>query len=203
VDEADETTNTIVGRTILRQAFALLELEALLKETDLEKSVEILANSRLVITLGVGKSGYIAAKIADTLTSVGTPSLFLSAEQSLHGGMKFFDQEGLAFLIISKSGETQELLDIFTHMRYTSSNFKILITSNIVSSLAQIADVILSYACEECELGIIPTTSTTISLVIGDALAMALLRKNALTLDEFAYSHPGGSLGRTLSSRRP
>ncbi len=186
-------------RVAFKQSRAILECASSLDEEAFFQAVQVLKKARIIYTVGVGKSAYIAGKVADSLTSVGSPAIFLRADQFLHGGMSIL-QEDTCLLLISKSGKTQELLDIATVMMYTCTTVpKVLITSQSTSTLAQLSDVILSYSGEECcGTNFVPTTSTTLSLVIGDALTMALMNENAYTVQQFAASHPGGSLGNLV-----
>lgn len=173
--------------------YALKDFVNTLDMESFEHTVSLLKRSTFIFTLGVGKSSYIAGKVADTLTSVGSSAIHISAEQALHGSLRLF-QPGTSLILFSKSGKTQELIAILKHIRYNVNS--IVITSNPESELARLAKVVLSYKAEECcGTNFVPTTSTTLSLVIGDALAMALMKYNRFTLEEFAYSHPGGSLG--------
>ena len=184
----------ILKKTFLIQSRALSELVVTMDTRVFAQSIEILKESRLIFTTGVGKSAHIAGKIAETFTSIGSPAIFLHAEQILHGGIGLF-QEDTCLLLVSKSGATQNLLDIIEALCYIPVK-KILITSRANSPLAQFVDVSLLFQCDECcGTNFVPTTSTTLSLAIGDALAMVLMKENKFTVEEFARSHPGGSLG--------
>ena len=195
---SNEDIETILEATVLRQGKALHDLFYSLDRTTFFRAVEYLRQSEYIFTLGVGKSGHIAGKIADTLCSIGSPAFFLSAEQLLHGGMSVLHRDALCLLLISKSGETQELLDIVNAIEYNSIS-KILISGRENSPLAKLSDVSIIYTCDECcGQNFLPTTSTTISLAIGDALAVALMKENNLTVKQFAQYHPGGSLGVRL-----
>ena len=195
----DNNSTIIIQQVISLQAQALRHFGATCDTQVLINAACLLQESLMIFTLGVGKSAHIAGKIADTLTSIGSPAIFLSAEQLLHGSLNLLNFEGACVLIVSKSGETSELLDIFPPTCYTSVK-KILISSSENSSLAQIADVVISYGDVEecCGLNVVPTTSTTLSLVIGDILAAMLMVPNGFTCEKFSETHPGGSLGKTL-----
>ena len=196
---SQESIERILESTLLKQSHALLELFCNIDRNRFAQALDFLMKSQLIFTTGVGKSGYIAGKIADTFSSVGSPAIFVRPEQLLHGSMILLHQERASLLMISKSGETQELLDIVEGVRYNYSIPMLLISAQEKSTLAQLTDVSIIYRGEECcGRGFVPTTSTTLSLVIGDALSMALMRANNLSVEQFANSHPGGTLGDRL-----
>ena len=151
-----------------------------------------------VIVAGVGKSGLIARKIAATLTSTGTPSTFLHPADSVHGDLGIVGPDDIAILI-SKSGESDELLGLLEHLKRMGVR-TIAMTGERSSALARHADVILdaSVAEEACPHDLAPTTSTTVALALGDALAVALLEEKGFQREDFARLHPGGSIGRRL-----
>jgi arabinose-5-phosphate isomerase len=151
-----------------------------------------------VIVTGMGKSGHIAGKIAATLASTGTPSFFMHAAEASHGDIGMITRED-ALLAISNSGETDEVLLLIPHASRLGVPL-IAVTGNPKSSLARAARVHLdvSVAEEACPLNLAPTASTTVTLALGDALAVALLEARGFTPDDFARSHPGGTLGRKL-----
>ncbi len=151
-----------------------------------------------VIVSGVGKSGHVGRKIAATLASTGTPAFFVHAGEASHGDMGMI-APGDAVLAISNSGEAAELRDLIAYTRRFGISL-IAITSRADSSLGQGADVILLLppVPEACPLGLAPTTSTTMTLALGDAIAVALLERRGFTADEFKVFHPGGKLGRQL-----
>lgn len=161
----------------------------------------IAASSGRVIVCGVGKSGLIARKIAATLTSTGTPAVFLHAADSLHGDLGIVGVSDVAILI-SKSGESDELVPLLEHLKRLGVR-TIAITGDRESTLASHADESLdAWVREEaCIHGLVPTTSTTVALAIGDALAVALLEQKGFGADDFARIHPGGALGRKLLTR--
>ena len=151
-----------------------------------------------VVVVGVGKSGHIGEKIAATLTSTGTPAVMLNALNALHGDLGIVS-DGDVVLILSNSGETDELVAVFPAL--TRGDVKtIAITGKASSFLAKSAHIHLdaSVSREACPLELAPTASTTAMLILGDALAMALLEARGFTRDDFARFHPGGKLGRTL-----
>ena len=166
------------------------------------RAVELLRDSTgRVIVAGVGKSGLIGRKIAATLTSTGTPATFLHPADSVHGDLGIVDRDDVAILI-SKSGESDELLSLVEHLKRLGVRL-IAITGDEQSGLAKHADVSLdaSVGEEACPHDLAPTTSTTVALALGDALAVALLEEKGFKREDFARLHPGGSIGRRLLTR--
>jgi arabinose-5-phosphate isomerase len=151
-----------------------------------------------VVVSGIGKSGHIARKIAATLASTGTPALFVHPAEAAHGDLGMVTEND-AFVAISNSGETAELLAIVPIIKRMGAKL-IAMTGNVNSSLAQLANVHLDVRVdkEACPLNLAPTASTTATLALGDALAVALLDARGFQEDDFARSHPGGALGRRL-----
>ncbi|CAK0775886.1 D-arabinose 5-phosphate isomerase KdsD [Gammaproteobacteria bacterium] len=151
-----------------------------------------------VVVLGMGKSGHIAGKIAATLASTGTPAFFVHPAEASHGDLGMITAEDVAILL-SNSGETRELLLIVPILKRLGVPL-IALTGRLASTLARVADVALDVSVEQeaCPLGLAPTASTTAALAMGDALAVALLEARGFTAQDFARSHPGGSLGRRL-----
>ena len=179
-------------------------LERLIERLDpqFEEAVNLLfACQGKVILTGIGKSGLIAQKIAATLTSTGTPSLFLHAGESSHGDLGIITGQDVV-IAFSYSGETSEVLQMIGHMQAIGVPL-IAMTGKPDSTLAQAATVHLSIAVEKeaCPLGLTPTASSTATLALGDALAMCLLEQRQFREDDFAVFHPGGSLGRKLTIR--
>jgi arabinose-5-phosphate isomerase len=152
---------------------------------------------RVVVT-GMGKSGHIGGKIAATLASTGTPAFFVHPGEASHGDLGMITSQDVV-LALSNSGETDELVNILPLIKRLGVPL-VTMTGNPRSSLAEAADVNLdvSVAREACPLGLAPTASTTAALVMGDALAVALLEARGFTAEDFARSHPGGRLGRRL-----
>ncbi len=151
-----------------------------------------------VVVCGVGKSGHIGEKIAATLTSTGCPAVVLNSLNALHGDLGLL-ADGDTVLALSQSGETEELLNVLPAL--ARADVKIIaLTGNPKSSLAQASHVVLDTSVEQeaCPLNLAPTSSTTVMLVLGDALAMVLLEARGFTREDFARYHPGGHLGRTL-----
>ncbi len=158
----------------------------------------MLACEGRVVVSGIGKSGHIARKIAATLASTGTPAFFVHPAEASHGDLGMITVKDVV-LALSNSGETDELLTILPVVKRKGVPL-IAMTGNERSSLSRLADVHLdvSVAEEACPLGLAPTSSTTAALVMGDALAIALLEARGFTSDDFAASHPAGQLGRRL-----
>jgi arabinose-5-phosphate isomerase len=152
---------------------------------------------RVVVT-GMGKSGHIAGKIAATLASTGTPAFFVHSGEASHGDLGMITRQDIV-LALSNSGETEEVLTILPIIKRLGVPL-IAMTGNPLSTLARFATVHINVAVEQeaCPLGLAPTSSTTAALVMGDALAVSLLEARGFTRDDFAMSHPGGSLGRRL-----
>lgn len=190
------------------QVIELLRLEAAaientantLNQESVEKSVELLLNcpSKVVVT-GVGKSAIIAQKIADTMTSTGTVAVFVHSSDALHGSLGIITN-GDVVIALSNSGETEELLAILPSLKQRNVSI-IAIVGNENSTLARYADVTLdaSVSEEACPLNLAPTTSTTVALSIGDALAMTLSIEKGWTEEDFAANHPAGRLGKRLT----
>ncbi len=185
-------------RVVALEREALEAVESKLGES-FARAVAIVAGARgRVIVSGVGKSGLIGRKIAATLTSTGTPATFLHPTESLHGDLGIVGADDVA-LLLSKSGETTELLPLLEHFTRTGVPV-IAITGAPGSSLARHADAALDASVREeaCPHDLAPTTSTTAALAIGDALAVALLQEKGFQREDFARLHPGGALGKKL-----
>lgn len=152
---------------------------------------------RVVVT-GMGKSGHIAGKIAATLASTGTPAFFVHSGEASHGDLGMITRQDVV-LALSNSGETEEVLTILPIIKRLGVPL-IAMTGNPASTLAKFATTHINVAVEQeaCPLGLAPTSSTTAALVMGDALAVSLLEARGFTRDDFALSHPGGSLGKRL-----
>jgi len=154
-----------------------------------------------VVVIGMGKSGHIAGKIAATLASTGTPAFFVHPGEASHGDLGMITKQDVV-LALSNSGETEEILKILPIIKRLGVPL-IAMTGNPMSTLSLIATTHINVAVaqEACPLGLAPTSSTTAALVMGDALAVSLLEARGFTRDDFALSHPGGSLGRRLLLR--
>jgi arabinose-5-phosphate isomerase len=190
------------GRRVLRvEREALAEVEARLDD-NFAVAVAMLAEpGGRVIVSGVGKSGHIGRKIAATLTSTGTPANFLHPVEGLHGDLGMVGSQDVA-LLLSKSGESEELLTLLAHLRRFGTR-TIAITGAPSSTLARECDASLDASVREeaCPHDLAPTSSTTAALALGDALAVAVLERKGFQREDFARLHPGGSLGRKLLTR--
>ena len=185
-------------RVVRMEREALQELEGRI-DARFARAVEMIASSRgRVIVSGVGKSGLIARKIAATLTSTGTPAVYLHPTEGMHGDLGIVGADDVAILL-SKSGESAELVPLLSHLARFGVH-TIAITGATDSSLGRGAEVALDASVREeaCPHDLAPTTSTTVALALGDALAVALLEAKGFRREDFARLHPGGALGRKL-----
>ena len=189
-----------LGREVLaREAAAVADMAKTLDRDHFARAVElILACRGRVVVSGVGKSGHIGRKVAATLASTGTPAFFVHAAEAAHGDLGMITKDDVV-IGISYSGETGELLTIVPVIKREGTPL-ITITGNPASTLAKNADVNLDVhvTSEACPLNLAPTTSTTATLAMGDALAIAAMHAKGFTKEDFARSHPGGALGRRL-----
>jgi arabinose-5-phosphate isomerase len=187
------------GRRVVRlEREALAEAESRVGEA-FARAVELIASSKgRVIVAGVGKSGLVGRKIAATMTSTGTPATFLHPTESVHGDLGIVSSDDVAILI-SKSGETEELLPLLEQLKRLGVR-TVGITGDAASTLARHSDVWLDASVREeaCPHDLAPTTSTTVTLALGDALAVTLLEVKGFRREDFARLHPGGSLGKRL-----
>jgi arabinose-5-phosphate isomerase len=193
---ADEKVREIleIEAAAIRRAAANLDASAVSRALELLQA----CTGKVVVT-GVGKSGVIAQKIAQTLTSTGTPAIFIHPSDALHGGLGILAAEDVV-VALSNSGETDELLAIMPAIRGRGCRV-ISIVGNPDSTLAAQSDALLDASVEKeaCPLNLAPTASTTVALAIGDALAMALMDAKGLTQTDFAFNHPAGQLGKRLT----
>ncbi|MCC5852108.1 MAG: KpsF/GutQ family sugar-phosphate isomerase [Alkalimonas sp.] len=183
------------------EATAISELARFIDQ-DFEQACQlILTSTGRVIVSGMGKSGHIANKIAATFASTGTPAFFVHPGEASHGDLGMITKDDVV-LAISNSGETGEVLTIIPVLKRIGARL-IGMTGNPASTLARLADVHVCVQVEQeaCPLGLAPTASTTATLAMGDAMAVALLNARGFSADDFALSHPGGSLGRRLLLR--
>ncbi len=190
------------GRTVIEvEAQALVALQARVGAEFAAACRRMLDCRGRVVCTGMGKSGHIARKIAATLASTGTPAFFLHPGEASHGDLGMVTDADLV-LALSNSGESDEILAIYPALR-RQGNVLIAITGRPQSSMARLSDVHLdaSVPAEACPLSLAPTASTTAALVMGDALAVALMEARGFTADDFARSHPAGTLGRRLLLR--
>ena len=170
-------------------------------KSDFEDLCSNILNTRgKLILMGIGKSGHIAQKISATLSSTGTASFFIHPTEAAHGDLGMIDK-GDSILILSNSGETKEIIDILPALKRSTANIFTL-TNNNQSTIAKAGTINLMIKADEeaCPLDLAPTSSTTIALVFGDALAIALLEARGFSKDDFAKSHPAGQLGKKLTT---
>ena len=185
-------------RTINIELAAIKALSERVDQTFSHACQLILNCTGRIIVTGMGKSGHIGNKIAATLASTGTPAFFLHPAEANHGDLGKVTRDDVV-IAISNSGNSAELLSLLPLFKRLSIPL-ISMTGNVNSTLAQAADINLdiSVETEACPLGLAPTSSTTVTLVLGDALAVALLEARGFTADDFAFAHPGGTLGKRL-----
>ncbi|MDO9289311.1 MAG: KpsF/GutQ family sugar-phosphate isomerase [Thermodesulfovibrionales bacterium] len=188
-----------IAKRVLR-----IEADAILALTDklnsnFEESVNTIFKSKgRVVVTGMGKSGLVGKKIAATLASTGTPAFFLHPAEAIHGDIGMVTADDV-IIAISNSGETEELIGLIPFLKRFNVSL-ISMTGNPNSTLSKAADITLDVSVKEeaCPLGIVPTASTTATLAMGDAIAVALLMKRGYKEEDFAFFHPGGSLGKKL-----
>lgn len=189
------------GRRVLRTEAAALEAFAEALDASFADAVDTIfrAEGRLICS-GMGKSGHVARKIASTLASTGTPAQFVHPGEASHGDLGMITEQDVA-LVMSNSGETQELSDIVAYCKRFAIPL-IGVAGRAGSTLLRVADValVLPSAEEACSVGLAPTTSTTMTMALGDALAVALMERRRFTPDRFRAFHPGGRLGARLST---
>jgi len=185
-------------RTISMEIEAVEQLKARIDETFVRACELILQCKGRVVVVGMGKSGHIGNKIAATLASTGTPAFFVHPAEASHGDMGMITKDDVV-LALSNSGTTNEIVTLLPLIKRLGITL-ISMTGNPLSLLARSAAVNIdaSVSTEACPLNLAPTSSTTASLVLGDALAIALLEARGFTAEDFAFSHPGGALGRRL-----
>lgn len=193
-----QTYSTIAKRVIDIERTAITDLSLRLNETFDQACNAILNSKGRVIVTGMGKSGHIGKKIAATFASTGTPAYFVHPGEALHGDLGMITA-GDVVITISNSGATEELIILASAAKRLGASI-IAMTGEQSSALATLADIPLDISVQEeaCPLGLAPTSSTTVTLVLGDALAIALLEARDFTPDDFARSHPAGRLGKRL-----
>ncbi len=182
------------------EADAIEQSAKRLEKSVVERTIEILENCKgNVIVTGIGKSGIIAQKIAQTLTSTGTVAIFVHPSDALHGSLGIITK-GDVVIAVSNSGETDEILLLLPTLKARFICI-ISIVGNPYSTLARQSDVILDSSVDQeaCPLNLAPTTSTTVALALGDAIAMTLMEAKGLTAEDFAANHPAGRLGKRLT----
>ncbi|HEX5964872.1 MAG TPA: KpsF/GutQ family sugar-phosphate isomerase [Pyrinomonadaceae bacterium] len=181
---------------------AIAQTATRLDAAQVERVVDLIAGCKgNVVILGIGKSGIIGQKIAATLTSTGTAALYLHPSDALHGGLGIVQPDDVV-IVLSNSGETDEIVGMLPYLKNRQVAI-IAIVGNLNSTLAQRADAVLDASVDQeaCPLNLAPTTSTTVALAIGDALAMTVMKVKGLTTDDFAVNHPAGRLGKRLTLR--
>lgn len=187
------------GKKVLRTEASALESAIEKLDSSFEKAVQLIqqTSGRVVVT-GMGKSGIIGKKIAATLTSTGTPAVFLHPSEALHGDIGIINPDDIV-LVLSTSGETQEILRLLNLIRRIGVKVIALVGSQD-STLAKESDVSLDCCIqkEACPIGLVPTTSTTLTLAMGDAIAISLMKVKGFGEEDFRVNHPGGIIGKKL-----
>ncbi|MDD3775757.1 MAG: KpsF/GutQ family sugar-phosphate isomerase [Sulfurovaceae bacterium] len=188
----------IAKDTLLTEAYALEKASQMLDDAFVQTVELILSTKGKLVIAGVGKSGLVGAKMAATFASTGTPSFFLHPTEALHGDLGMIGS-GDTVLAISYSGESEELAKILPHIKRLNIPL-IGMTASKESTLGRYADLVvpINIHKEACPLGVAPTTSTTLTMAMGDALAVALMHRRGFRQEDFASFHPGGSLGKRL-----
>jgi arabinose-5-phosphate isomerase len=198
-DRADDGRLIELGAAVVAtESAAVSALSGRIGDAFVAACRHMLACEGRIVVLGMGKSGHIGGKIAATLASTGTPAFFVHPGEASHGDLGMITGRDVV-LALSNSGETAELLTILPLIKRLGVPL-VAMTGNAASTLARAADVNLDVSVEQeaCPLGLAPTSSTTATLVMGDALAVSLLEARGFTAEDFARSHPGGRLGRRL-----
>jgi arabinose-5-phosphate isomerase len=168
-------------------------------DSEFEKAVDLLFHSTgQVVVTGMGKSGIIGRKIAATLTSTGTPSIFLHPAEAIHGDIGIINPQDLV-IAISTSGETEEVVRLLSYIKRLGTKL-ISLVGNPESTLTRQSDVAIDCSVEQeaCPIGLVPSTSSTLALAIGDALAIALMEKKGFSEEDYRFYHPGGALGKKM-----
>lgn len=199
LDQGERDKLKQLGRAVVEtEAAAVAALSARMDDNFVRACELMLACEGRIVVIGMGKSGHIGSKIAATLASTGSPAFFVHPGEASHGDLGMITTKDVV-VAFSNSGETEEILTIMPLIKRLAVPL-IALTGSETSSLGKGADVHLdiSVAQEACPLGLAPTSSTTVSLVMGDALAVAMLEQRGFTAEDFARSHPGGRLGRRL-----
>lgn len=198
----------MIDKSNLSEVASMLQLEAQaiavaaerLAAAQVDRVMDLLiACTGKVVIVGVGKSGIIAQKIAATMTSTGTAALYLHPSDALHGGLGIVNSTDVV-MVLSNSGETDEIVAMLPYLKHRSVPI-IGIVGNLDSTLARRCDAVLDASVDQeaCPLNLAPTTSTTVALALGDAVAMTLMKRKGHTLDDFAGNHPAGRLGKRLT----
>lgn len=194
----DQNIQTLALAVINAEAQAVIALADQINQQFVDACHLMLACKGRIVVTGMGKSGHIGGKIAATLASTGTPAFFVHPGEASHGDLGMITRQDVV-LALSNSGETAEIVTILPLIKRLGVPL-IAMTGQPDSTLAKLATVHINVAVEQeaCPLGLAPTSSTTAALVMGDALAVSLLETKGFTRDDFALSHPGGSLGKRL-----
>jgi arabinose-5-phosphate isomerase len=196
-----ETKHIAQVASLLRlESEAIARAAARLQADQVERAVDLLAGCRgKIVLIGVGKSGIIAQKIAATLTSTGSAAIYLHPSDAAHGGLGIVTP-GDVVIALSNSGETDEVIAMLPHLKRRRVPI-VAVVGNLRSTLARRADVVLDASVDQeaCPFNLAPTTSTTVALAIGDALAITLIGVKGLTPEDFASNHPAGRLGKRLT----
>ncbi|HKP47721.1 MAG TPA: KpsF/GutQ family sugar-phosphate isomerase [Pyrinomonadaceae bacterium] len=198
----NETSASQVAELLRLEADALQKCAKRLDYAQVTRALELLMASRgKIVLIGMGKSGLIARKIAATLTSTGSVAVYLHPADGLHGDLGIVTADD-AVIVLSHSGETDELTAMLPYLKRRQVPV-IAIVGNLSSTIANNVDVVLDASVdrEACPFNLAPTTSTTVALAIGDALALTLMQLKGLTSEDFALNHPAGRLGKRLSLR--
>lgn len=188
-----------IAKTVFQDEISELSQIAHKINNSFVNAIELLSRTEgKIVIVGIGKSAHIANKIVATFNSTGTPSQFLHASEAIHGDLGLLDPKDVV-ICLSKSGNSQEIVDLAPILKKNASAL-IGITGNMDSELAKVADVVLNITItkEACPNNLAPTSSTTAQLVMGDALAVVLMKVKNFTADDFAKFHPGGALGKRL-----
>jgi len=187
------------SKIIFQQEIAELQKVAGNIGEEMNQAVDLIYNcTGKLVVMGVGKTGTIGHKISSSLASTGTPSIFINASEAMHGDLGMVDKKDIVMLI-SNSGSSHEILDVIGPLKRIGCRI-IAMTGNLQSPLAKEAEIVLNVHVdkEACPLGLAPTTSTTATSVMGDALMICLMEKRNFQADNYALYHPGGALGRKL-----
>jgi arabinose-5-phosphate isomerase len=193
-----ERIKQIIGEVLKIEGEAVLGLREKINEAIYEAVEEILFCKGKVVITGIGKSGAVGRKIASTFASTGTPSVFLHPAEAMHGELGLLSSDDIVVLI-SYNGETEELINIIPFFKRLGIKL-IALTGNPDSSIARASDIVIDVSVEReaCPFGIAPTSSTTATMAMGDALAIAVMSLRKVTRDDLARLHPGGTIGRRL-----
>lgn len=189
-----------IAQNSIEQTIRALRVAAENIDSSFEHAVRLLGESELVVVTGIGKSGIIAQKIAATLTSTGTRAIFLHPIEALHGDIGIIPTNGCAVICLSKSGNTKELLQLLPFLKQRNCSI-IGLLGKVDSSIANFCDFIMNASIqnEACPLNSAPTTSTSVALALGDALAIGVMQYKKWTIEQFSFLHPAGQLGKNMT----